>query len=266
VIDPRALAQELIDARNTGATVPMPSSRDAAFDLPAAYATEAEIARLRRAAGRTTVGRKVGYANKALWRALKLETILWAHMYDDTVHDAPADGSVITLPKMLSGKIEPEIVFKLAKPLGGGADAAAVLDAAEWIALGFELIDRPFPPEWQLQPVDFVASFGLHAGLIVGARRPVTPAIIDQLPSFKVTLLKNGAIVDEGGGKNVLRSPALCLAELASALARQAGAVPLAAGEIISTGTMTTAQPVAAGDTWSATLEGLDIPDLTARF
>ena len=42
--------------------------------------------------------------------------------------------------------------------------------------------------------------------------------------------------------------------------------MPLAAGEIISTGTMTTAQPVAAGDTWTATLEGLDIPDLTARF
>ena len=94
----------------------------------------------------------------------------------------------------------------------------------------------------------------------------MTPAIIDQLPSFRVKLLKNGELVDEGGGKNVLRSPALCLAELASALARQTGAVPLAAGEIISTGTMTTAQPVAAGDTWTATLEGLDIPDLTARF
>jgi len=186
-------------------------------------------------------------------------------MYDDTVHVAPENGSAMKLPKMLTGRIEPEIVFKLAKPLGAGADAAAVLDAAEWIALGFELIDCPFP-NWQLQPVDFVASFGLHAGLIVGGPRPVTPAIIDQLPSFKVKLLKNGEVVDEGGGKNVLRSPALCLAELASALARQPGAVPLAAGEIISTGTMTTAQPVAAGDTWTAALEGLDIPDLTARF
>jgi 2-oxo-3-hexenedioate decarboxylase len=265
VINPNALAQELIDARDTGATVPTPSSRDAAFDLPAAYATEAEIARLRRAGGRRTIGRKVGYANKALWRALKLDTILWAHMYDDTVHDAPSDGSAISLPKMLTGKIEPEIVFKLAKPLDAGADAAAVLDAAEWVALGFELIDCPFPG-WQLQPADFVASFGLHAGLIVGGHRPVTQTIIDQLPSFKVKLLKNGELVDEGGGKNVLRSPALCLAELASALARQPGAQPLAAGEIISTGTMTTAQPVAAGDTWTATLEGLDIPDLTARF
>ena len=38
-----------------------------------------------RAAGHRTVGRKVGYANKAVWRVLKLETLVWAHMYDDTV-------------------------------------------------------------------------------------------------------------------------------------------------------------------------------------
>ena len=65
-----------------------PSARDAGFDLAAAYAVEAELVRLRRAAGRTTVGRKVGYANKAVWRVLKLDTLVWAHMYDDTVRYA----------------------------------------------------------------------------------------------------------------------------------------------------------------------------------
>ena len=35
-------------------------------------------------AARATVGRKVGFANKAMWRVLKLDTLVWAHMYDDT--------------------------------------------------------------------------------------------------------------------------------------------------------------------------------------
>jgi hypothetical protein len=32
--------------------------------------------------------RQGGYANKAMWRALKLDTLVWAHMYDDTVRYA----------------------------------------------------------------------------------------------------------------------------------------------------------------------------------
>ena len=71
---PHALAHELMAARASGQMVPdPPSSRDAGFDLAAAYAVEAELVRLRRADGHATVGRKVGYANKALWRILELE-------------------------------------------------------------------------------------------------------------------------------------------------------------------------------------------------
>ena len=111
--------------------------------------------------------------------------------------------------------------------------------------------------------MDFVASFGLHAGLIVSGQRPVTPAIIDRLPSFKVGLLKNGELVDEGGGKNVLRSPALCLGELATAIGRQAGAEPLAAGELVSSGTLTTPQLLHPGEEWRAQVAGIDLPPLT---
>jgi 2-oxo-3-hexenedioate decarboxylase len=186
-------------------------------------------------------------------------------MYDDTVRYAADNDASLTLERLRSPKIEPEIVFKLKTPLGAGADAAAVLDAVEWLALGFEIIDCPFP-DWQFQPADFVASFGLHAALIVGAPRPVEPATIDPLPRFKVRLFRNGELVDEGSGRNVLRSPALSLGEMASAIARQPGADPLAPGEIVSTGTITTSQPIAAGETWSATVEGLDVPDLTLHL
>jgi len=69
--------------------------------------------------------------------------------------------------------------------------------------------------------------------------------------------------VAEGGGKNVLRSPALCLAEVGSATDK--AAVPLAAGEIISTGALTDYQPIAREQTWAATLTGLDLPALTVH-
>src|SRR4051812_2526007 len=85
-IDPSELARELLAAVETRQTVAVPpSARDGAFDLAAAYAVGAELTRLRRAAGRKTVGLKVGFANKAVWRALKLDTLVWGPMYDDTV-------------------------------------------------------------------------------------------------------------------------------------------------------------------------------------
>jgi 2-oxo-3-hexenedioate decarboxylase len=222
---------------------------------------------MRRASGRKTVGLKVGYANKALWRILKLETLVWAHMYDDTVHFAPEKEASLPVGHMVSSKIEPEIVFKLKQSPAGAADAAAALRSVEWLALGFEVIDCVFP-NWKYQPADFVAAFGLHAALVVGEPRPVEPdaipALAEALPRFKVQLSKDGQVVQEGSGRNSLGSPALCLAELASAVARR-GAEPLAAGDLVSSGTLTESLPIAPGQTWTAALEGLDLPPLTLR-
>jgi 2-oxo-3-hexenedioate decarboxylase len=244
-----------------------PSVRDPAFDLAAAYAVEAELVRLRKARGHTTVGRKVGFANKAVWRVLKLDTLVWAHMYDDTVRFAGGNAASLSLAGMCSPRIEPEIVFKLKAPLGAGPlEPAAVLEAVEWLALGFEIIDCVFA-DWKFHPPDFVASFGLHAALVVGEPQRVDPdmipSLVEDLPRFKVTLLRNQELVQEGSGRNSLRSPALCLGELAAAVARQPLAEPLAPGELVSTGTLTEPQPLAPGDTWTAVVEGLPLPSLT---
>jgi 2-oxo-3-hexenedioate decarboxylase len=246
-----------------------PSARGVTFDLASAYLVQTELTKRRRDRGHSLAGRKVGYANKAVWRLFKLETVVWAHMFDDTVRYAPANAASLSIEHMCSPKIEPEIVFRMKKPLAAGDhDAATVLDAVEWLALGFEIIDCVFA-DWKFQPTDFVAALGLHAALVVGEPRQIDPAMIpalvDQLPRFKVRLMKDGEFVDEGSGRNSLRSPALCLGELASAIASQPGAEPLAAGELVSSGTLTDSQPIRPGETWTATLEGLDLSDLTLR-
>jgi 2-oxo-3-hexenedioate decarboxylase len=266
-LDVSALAEEISAAYAKRELIQVPSSRDSSFDLADAYAVEAELTRLRRADGFSTVGRKVGYANKALWRALKLETLVWAHMYDRTVQYAESGHASLSIERMIAPKIEPEIVVKLKKPVTSG-DAAAVLDAVEWLAVGFEIIDCIFQ-NWKFQPADFVAAYGLHAALIVGERLAAGPEMIaplvDQLPLFKVRLLKGGELVDEGSGKNALRSPALCVGELAAAIGRQESAEPLSAGELVSTGTLTASHPVRSGEQWRIEVEGVDLPDLTLR-
>lgn len=251
-MDTAALARELLDSYENAAPLDAAlSTRYPEFDLQSAYVVEAEFRRLR---GRTVTGRKVGYANKAMWRVLKLDTLVWAAMYDDTVHDGAGS---LAIGGFMSARLEPEIVFKLKQPLSGENDAAAALAAVEWMALGYEIIDCPFPG-WQFKPVDFVAAWGLHRALVIGEHHTVSSP--DDLASFKIRLSKNGELVDEGGGKNSLKSPALCLSELA----RASGG--LQQGELISTGTLTNAQSMTTGDHWRAEVEGLPLPSLELRI
>ena len=265
-----ALADELEQARKARRSdVTAPSARGGTFDLDAAYAVARELSRGRQHEGRTVVGRKVGYANKAVWRALKLDTLVWADMYDDTVRQSPQNDATLSIATLVAPKIEPEVVFRLRDAVPPGlTEPAAVLDAIEWIALGFEIIDCVYQ-DWKFQPADFVASYGLHAALIVGAPMAVdaasAPALAEALAAFKVQLLRNGEPAEQGGGRNSLRNPALCVAELAAAMSRRAGAAPLAARDLISSGTLTESRLIAPGEVWSAAVDGLDLPALTLR-
>ena len=108
-----SLARELLAAYETGQMVPLLPSARPGFDLNTAYEVEAALKRFREASGHRAVGRKVGYANKAMWRVLKLETLVWAHMYDDTVQQSNSNSGTLALAHFRSLKIEPEIVFGL---------------------------------------------------------------------------------------------------------------------------------------------------------
>ncbi len=270
-----SLARELLSAYETGEMVAIRPSARPGFDLNMAYSVETALKQLREASGHKAVGRKVGYANKAVWRLLKLETLVWAHMYEDTVHYANGNSATLALAHPHSLKIEPEIVFglKQAIPTAGpeNLDASAALAFADWLAIGFEIIDCPFP-EWKFQPSDFVASFGLHAALVIGDRTPVQsadiPTLVEQLARFKVRISKNDEFVEEGSGRNSLKNPALCLAELSSAIARRFPEAPLGAGEIVSSGTLTAGHLTGSGDLWTVEVEGLSLrqPSLTLRL
>ena len=265
-----ALANELCSAHEMGKMIEVPLSARRGFDLDAAYEVEVKLKQRHEARGHRSVGRKVGYANKAIWRVLKLETLVWAHMYDDTVHYSVGNDAALSIAHPRSLKIEPEIVFGMKQALTGQRlDAAGALAHVDWLAIGFEIIDCPFP-DWKFQPGDFVASFGLHAGLVVGEKLRVQsdliPKLVEDLAKFKVRMSKNGEFVEEGAGKNSLKSPALCLAELGAAIEKRSPAHLLGAGEIVSSGTLTAGHPTQAGDLWRVDVEGLPLPSLTLRL
>jgi 2-oxo-3-hexenedioate decarboxylase len=90
--------------------------------------------------------------------------------------------------------------------------------------------------------------------------------LVNGLASFKLRISKDGQFVEAGSGKNSLRSPALCLSELAEAILRRPGAAPLSMGDLVSTGTLTAAHPITRGENWQVEVDGLPISSLTLRL
>ena len=76
----------------------------------------------------------------------------------------------------------------------------------------------------------------------------------------------NGVRVERGHASNVLGGPLSALRHLVELLARESAQPPLAAGEVITTGTITRALPVAPGQTWSTVLHGVALDGISVRF
>jgi 2-oxo-3-hexenedioate decarboxylase len=265
----RALADRLDAAFARAEQLAPFTTEDPAFDVDAAYAVLADLHARRFARGWRSLGRKVGFTNRTIWPRYGVYRPMWSHVWDRTVTDAVGGHARLALAGLLEPRIEPEVVFGLAGPVPAAADAERVLAAVAWIAPGFEIVQSVFPG-WKFAAPDCTAALGLHGRLVVGARLPVTAAtraaLAARLPTFTLTLRKAGAVIDTGLGANVLGSPALALAHLAGVLASQPQFPPLAAGEMVTTGTVTDAWAVAAGETWSSDYGELGIPGLVLTF
>jgi 2-keto-4-pentenoate hydratase len=268
-MDTRAVATELLAALDSGGTIASIVGRDPGFGWPQGYAVAAELLKLRRARGERTVGRKIGFTNRNIWAEYGATAPIWAHVYDRTLVQAVEGHATVPLKGSARARLEPEIAFKLRAPLAAGITAPEkVIEAVEWYAPSFEIVDCHFD-DWKFGPADSAADFSLHWRLIVGT--PVRAAdlatLARQLHDCKVTLSRDGKGVDTGVGANALGHPATALAHLADVLSRQPQFEPLAAGEIITTGTLTAAMPIQAGETWSSGYEGLPgVTGLTLRF
>ena len=93
-------------------------------------------------------------------------------MYDTTVRNLADLGGAFPLAGLAEPRIEPEIVFGLARAPAQGMDDAALIGCVEWVAHGFELVQSIFP-NWKFSPADTVAANGLHGALLIGPRHPV---------------------------------------------------------------------------------------------
>jgi 2-oxo-3-hexenedioate decarboxylase len=262
-----ALTDELISLHESPREVPPFSDRFAGLTPDDGYAAARALHAHRVVAGWHPVGRKIGFTNRTLWPRYGVDAPIWGTVYDRTLLHARDDHATVPLAGLVNPRIEPEICFRLSSPPPESSDPEQLLAAIDWVAHAVEIV-QSHHPGWRFRLPDCTADNGLHGRLVTGTPVPTAqvPHLVERLVDVQVILRKGDAEIDRGIGANVLGSPLLALAHLVTALAGQPEAPPLAAGEIVTTGVLTDAHPVAAGETWSTEVRGLPLPGLRIIF
>ena len=241
------LGEELIALHEAPREVAPFSQRYPGLTPADGYAAARRLHEHRIAQGWHPAGRKIGFTNRTLWDRYGVHEPMWGWVYDRTLIEAKDNRAKVSLTGLVQPRIEPEIAFKLNKNL-----------EVEWMAHAVEIV-QCHHPQWKVTIADCTADNGLHGRLIVGAPLPLA----DNLARAEARLFKDDRLVDKGIGANVLGGPMLSLAHLVELLKKHPDA-PLRAGEIITTGVLTDAHPVAPGETWRTEVTGF--PGLTLTF
>ena len=165
-------------------------------------------------------------------------------------------------------RIEPEIMFGLGAAPASTMSDSALIDCIEWVALGYEIVQSIFP-DWKFSAADTVAANGVHGALLIGPRHAIAPRKAEwqrELSTFEAELYCDSKLVQRGSGSLVLDSPLSALRHLVELLANDPYNPPLSAGEVISTGTLTLAMPIKPGESWTTTVAGIPLEEITLRF
>lgn len=261
IVDPAAAATTILAASDSLQQIE-PFTAATPLDLTSAYAISAAVTALRRARGETPVGWKIGFTNRTIWDEYGVHAPIWGPVYDTTVAHVTGPAA-LPVSSLLEPRIEPEIVFRFRRTPEPGMDEEALVACLDGLAHGFELVQSIYPG-WQFRAPDTVAAYALHGALVVG---PFTAMPGWRMPSewrrllerFTITLQRDGEVIDTGAAENVLGGPLSALRHFIEHMAADGNATLPQAGDIVSTGTLTRAFPVAAGERWQTTIDGLPV-------
>jgi 2-oxo-3-hexenedioate decarboxylase len=262
-VDVDRLADELLAADDHAQLIDLPSERWPGLTLDDAYAVASRLRERRMARGETPRGYKIGFTNRGIWPRYNVYAPIWAPVWSSTLTLLDGTDARVSLQGLVQPRLEPEIVFGFAQSPRAGMSEAELAGCIEWVAHGFEIV-HTHCADWRFTAPDTVVDFALHGRLLVGPRVPIDhfQAPGSELAALQVQLSRDGGLVEEGQGRNVLDGPLNALRLWVDTMARQTPSWPICPGDVVTTGTLTDAWPIRPGQTWATTLSDPRLPGL----
>jgi 2-oxo-3-hexenedioate decarboxylase len=241
-------AEYLLSAeRAQSATAPITDSVPG-LNAEEGYAIQRLIIDAKVASGERIVGAKAGLTSKAKQLTMRVDQPIFGILTSSMMLDTEQP---LVCSELIHPRVEPEIVFILAEDLDAPkVSGHDVLDATAWVTAGLEVIDSRYA-DFRFTHADVVADNTSASRFVIGTalRRPEE---IPDLALVGCNLSVNGVIVTTAAGAAILGDPAGTVALLANWLT-ECGS-PLRKGDVILSGGMTNAFPIAPGGHITSTL------------
>lgn len=233
--DHRAAAQALLQAEETRRQIGLLSLAYPGMTLDDAYAVQADLVAMKRAAGRRGIGWKIGLTSRAMQEQLKIDTPDSGVLLDDMLF---AEDAVVPAGRFIQPRVEAEIAFIMARDLSGaGVTRDAVITATAHVSPALEILDtrilRADPATGKARVItDTVSDNAANAGIVLGPQRH---AVDDFDLRWVGAVVKRDGVVEETGlGAGVLDDPVTGIVWLVRRLA--AYGQGLKAGDIVLSG------------------------------
>ena len=245
----QTLAARLEEADRTRTQVRQFSLDYPGITIDEAYSIQHAWIELKKQAGRTIKGHKIGLTSKAMQYSSNISEPDYGVLLDDMFYN---DGAEIPTDRFIVPRVEVELAFILGKRLEGpNCTMFDVLRATDFVVPAIEIIDariQGVDPETKVtrKVMDTISDNAASAGLVLGGR-PFRPLDVD-LRWVSAICSRNGSIEVSGVAAAVLNHPANGPAWLANKFSKHG--VSLEAGEVILGGSFTSPVHARRGDTF----------------
>lgn len=245
-----AYAEALYLARRNRTPIRPLTETSPSLTVEDAYEIQQGLVRRLVADGGTVLGYKLGLTSRPMQEMLGVDQPDYGPVLSTMVSD---DGATISMADFIQPRIEAEIALMLRAPLEG--PHVTTLEAAQAVrgaVPALELVDSRVQ-DWRIGLVDTIADLASCGQIILGTREVPVQDLDLRLTGMVVR--RAGELVDTGAGAAALGHPVAAVAWLANTLSRYG--VALEAGQVVMTGALHRAFPVAAGDMVEAAFDRL---------
>ncbi|MCL4766870.1 MAG: fumarylacetoacetate hydrolase family protein [Hyphomicrobiaceae bacterium] len=255
MFDPKAAAAYVAEAHRTRApyrNLPQEVSPPSVAD---AYAAQEALCELWTPLHGPVRGLKIATTTKVMQQLMGIDHPCGGMLYERRIHQSPAR---LRLGDFMNLMIECELALRLGADLPRTSRAYTAADVRPAVAEAmpaFELIDDRRAHYKSTSALSLIADNAWNGGIVLGAPQRVPEGL--DLDGIKGRLTVNGA--ERGGGATDDPMGALAwLANLAAGRGR-----PIEAGMVVITGSVMPTVPIAAGDTFVFTLDGLGSTEMS---
>jgi 2-oxo-hept-3-ene-1,7-dioate hydratase len=246
-----AIAAQLEGAERSATQIRQLVNQYPGMTIADGYAVQRAWMALKKQAGRTVRGHKIGLTSRAMQRAVNIDEPDYGVLLDNMLL---ADGVSIDRAKLIQPRVEAELAFVLSRELSGpDCTIFDVLDATAYIVPALEILDARIErvdaeTGRTRSVVETISDNAANCAIVCGGR-PARPHDVD-MRRVAAVVFQNSVVEETGVAAGVLNHPANGVAWLANRLHQWGES--LAVGEIILSGSFIRPITADGGDSFLA--------------